>query len=207
MDPSVKLAATVAAILSAVCLMAMFFIDPGGLEPEPAEDLLSPLAASEEGSNEMAAHGVATHRATTQGSATQLPTASIGSGRRNSAEARLSTNVLEGSLAAAPRVAAPPPLAEEYPRTPSPPAASAAAGPPTAHPVPAYPSGPVSAGRPSRHRIVDGDTLPRLAERYLGTSRRYLEIYEINRDVLRTPDELPIGVELRIPAAGMNPLR
>ncbi len=49
------------------------------------------------------------------------------------------------------------------------------------------------------HTIRDGDTLSRLAERYLGEGRRYLEIYEYNRDVLPGPDVLPIGAQLRIP--------
>jgi hypothetical protein len=49
------------------------------------------------------------------------------------------------------------------------------------------------------HRIADGDTLSRLAQRYLGRSDRYLEIYDANRDVLSNPDLLPIGVMLKIP--------
>lgn len=52
-----------------------------------------------------------------------------------------------------------------------------------------------------RHRIVDGDTLSGLAQRYLGRADRYPEIYELNRAVLPEPNLLPIGVELRIPAA------
>lgn len=49
------------------------------------------------------------------------------------------------------------------------------------------------------HKIVDGDTLPDLAERYLGSADRYMEIYEANPYVLPGPDVLPIGVELKIP--------
>lgn len=50
------------------------------------------------------------------------------------------------------------------------------------------------------HRIVDGDTLSGLAQRYLGSSARFREIFIANRDRLETPDVLPIGVVLRIPA-------
>lgn len=50
------------------------------------------------------------------------------------------------------------------------------------------------------HRIADGDTLSKLAQRYLGSSQRFLEIFTANRDRLTSPDVLPIGVELRIPA-------
>jgi LysM repeat protein len=49
------------------------------------------------------------------------------------------------------------------------------------------------------HKIVDGDTLSKLAAEYLGSAERYLEIYEWNRAVLANPDLLPIGKVLRIP--------
>ena len=49
------------------------------------------------------------------------------------------------------------------------------------------------------HRIVDGDTLERLAQRYLGDALRAEEIFELNRDRLRDPNVLPVGRRLRIP--------
>lgn len=49
------------------------------------------------------------------------------------------------------------------------------------------------------HKIVDGDTLQKLAQRYLGSADRYADLYQYNRDVLKNPEVLPIGVELRIP--------
>ncbi len=52
---------------------------------------------------------------------------------------------------------------------------------------------------PRRHRIVNGDSLPALAKRYLGSEHRGDEIFEANRDLLSSPDALPIGIELRIP--------
>jgi phage tail protein X len=61
-----------------------------------------------------------------------------------------------------------------------------------------------AAGRPGArriHKIVDGDTLESLAQRYLGSKERRLEIYEANRDVLDNPEVLPIGAKLKIPAA------
>jgi nucleoid-associated protein YgaU len=51
------------------------------------------------------------------------------------------------------------------------------------------------------HRVVDGDSLPKLAERYLGDERRAGEILEANRDILVHPDLLPLGVRLRIPTS------
>jgi nucleoid-associated protein YgaU len=50
------------------------------------------------------------------------------------------------------------------------------------------------------HRIVDGDTLAALAQRYLGSPSRAGELFEANRDVLSDPELLPIGTELKIPA-------
>ena len=55
-------------------------------------------------------------------------------------------------------------------------------------------------GEPVRtHKIVDGDTLQTLAERYLGSAEHWMEIYEANRDVLTSPRILPIAVKLKIP--------
>jgi nucleoid-associated protein YgaU len=52
------------------------------------------------------------------------------------------------------------------------------------------------------HRIVDGDSLPELAERYLGDRQRYRELFEFNRDVLASPDVLPIGQKIKVPFRG-----
>lgn len=60
------------------------------------------------------------------------------------------------------------------------------------------PDAPCSDESVQRHKIVDGDTLNSLAERYLGSADRYLEIYEANRDVLPSVQLLPIGAEVKI---------
>lgn len=49
------------------------------------------------------------------------------------------------------------------------------------------------------HIVTDGDTLPRLAERYLGDPSRASELFALNEDRLDSPDLLPIGVVLRVP--------
>lgn len=49
------------------------------------------------------------------------------------------------------------------------------------------------------HRVKAGDTLTGIAGRYLGSTTRYLEVYEANRGVLKSPDDLRIGLELVIP--------
>jgi nucleoid-associated protein YgaU len=50
-----------------------------------------------------------------------------------------------------------------------------------------------------RHKVVDGDSLSALADRYLGSADRAQEIFEANRDVLSDPRILLIGVELKLP--------
>lgn len=74
----------------------------------------------------------------------------------------------------------------------------AAPTPPPLAPV----ESPVEASAVQIHVVVDGDSLPRLAGRYLDDPHRGDEIYRLNRDVLPSPDLLPIGVELKIPARG-----
>lgn len=49
------------------------------------------------------------------------------------------------------------------------------------------------------HIVSDGDSLPKLAERYLQDASRARELYELNKDVLMSPDLLPIGVQIQVP--------
>jgi nucleoid-associated protein YgaU len=54
-------------------------------------------------------------------------------------------------------------------------------------------------GRYRIHIVHEGDSLERLAERYLGDAARALELFDLNRDVLENPHLLKIGAELRVP--------
>lgn len=49
------------------------------------------------------------------------------------------------------------------------------------------------------HTVKSGETLSEISIRYLGTSRRYKEIYDLNRDRLRSPNDIREGMKLRIP--------
>ena len=53
---------------------------------------------------------------------------------------------------------------------------------------------------PNNYTVQEGDNLSTIAQRMLGSSRRYLAIYELNRDVLDSPDDLKPGMVLRIPS-------
>jgi nucleoid-associated protein YgaU len=56
-----------------------------------------------------------------------------------------------------------------------------------------------------RYVVQSGGTLSHIALRLLGDAARWQEIYELNRDELVSPDELPVGLELRIPSERAEP--
>ena len=56
-----------------------------------------------------------------------------------------------------------------------------------------------SPARVVMHRIVDGDSLKKLAGRYLHDESRSIEIFQANRHLLVQEDLLPLGERLRIP--------
>lgn len=49
--------------------------------------------------------------------------------------------------------------------------------------------------------VESGDTLIRIARKVLNDPGRWREIYELNRDKLRSPDEVPAGMMLKMPPA------
>jgi nucleoid-associated protein YgaU len=52
------------------------------------------------------------------------------------------------------------------------------------------------------YTVKRGDTLSELSLQLLGTSRRWRELYELNKDVIRDPDNLHAGTELKVPRPG-----
>jgi nucleoid-associated protein YgaU len=72
----------------------------------------------------------------------------------------------------------------------------------------APPAGPEGASedqpRAIRHTVQRGETLIGLARRYYGPDRdqMYTRIYEANGEVIPDPNNLPVGQEILIPAAG-----
>jgi len=55
------------------------------------------------------------------------------------------------------------------------------------------------------YRVKSGDTLSGIAQRFLGNSLRYRDIYEANRDVLNDPHDLRPGMVIRIPLPKTQP--
>jgi nucleoid-associated protein YgaU len=67
-------------------------------------------------------------------------------------------------------------------------------------PAPPRPAARLEAARrPRTYRLRDGDTLENVAERYLDSAARAMEIFEANRGVLTRPDLLPVGKTITIP--------
>jgi nucleoid-associated protein YgaU len=71
-------------------------------------------------------------------------------------------------------------------------------------PAPATPAAPPPAPREptvklQEYTIKAGDSLSEISQRFLGTSRRWREIHELNRAAIRDPDNIPAGVTIRIP--------
>ena len=55
-----------------------------------------------------------------------------------------------------------------------------------------------TAGR--TYTVVTGDSLYRIAANQLGSGERYTEIFEANKDQLDSPDDLTVGMVLKLPA-------
>ncbi|HAV12422.1 MAG TPA: hypothetical protein DCX06_02845 [Opitutae bacterium] len=58
---------------------------------------------------------------------------------------------------------------------------------------------PNPASVPRSHIVQSGDTLSTISSRYYGTPSRWIDIYQANRDRLRSENALKVGQELRIP--------
>ena len=49
------------------------------------------------------------------------------------------------------------------------------------------------------HTVVSGDTLSKIAQKYLGSANKYPAIFEANKPMLKDPDKIYPGQVLRIP--------
>ncbi|CRZ33979.1 2',3'-cyclic-nucleotide 2'-phosphodiesterase (5'-nucleotidase family) [Herbinix hemicellulosilytica] len=50
------------------------------------------------------------------------------------------------------------------------------------------------------YTVVKGDCLWKIARKHLGSGARYTEIYELNKDIIKSPDRIYIGQVIKIPA-------
>jgi nucleoid-associated protein YgaU len=51
-----------------------------------------------------------------------------------------------------------------------------------------------------KYTVAKNDTLQKISMKFYGTTKRWMKIYEANKDVLRGPDKLYPGQVLNIPA-------
>lgn len=58
---------------------------------------------------------------------------------------------------------------------------------------------PPTTGDGRTYTVRSGDTLSKIAIKFYGSSRRYMEIYDANRDVMSSPTNVKVGQVLRIP--------
>jgi len=56
------------------------------------------------------------------------------------------------------------------------------------------------------HEVGAGETLSGLASKYLGTHRRYRELFNANREILTSPDALRVGMKLKVPDRKTKPV-
>jgi LysM repeat protein len=63
-------------------------------------------------------------------------------------------------------------------------------------------SAPVSRSGSQEYTVKPGDTLSRLAQQFYNSSNQWGKIYEANKEVLKNPDYIYIGMKLMIPMDG-----
>ncbi|MEO8168422.1 MAG: LysM peptidoglycan-binding domain-containing protein [bacterium] len=49
------------------------------------------------------------------------------------------------------------------------------------------------------HTVQSGDTLSKIAKQHLGSPGKYMDIFNINKDILKNPDLIQPGQALKIP--------
>jgi nucleoid-associated protein YgaU len=107
-------------------------------------------------------------------------------------------------------------LVEALPPAFQPPKPSAEAVICPAPPAPEAPK-PVAAAEPVKEKlqeeppktytIVQGDSLYGISQKVFGTPRHYERIYEMNKDRIKDPNTLQVGINLRMPDVAMKPAR
>ena len=51
----------------------------------------------------------------------------------------------------------------------------------------------------STHLVEPGEGLWQIAVKYYGDGNQYIKIYEANKDKMKSPEDISVGMELRIP--------
>jgi nucleoid-associated protein YgaU len=62
----------------------------------------------------------------------------------------------------------------------------------------------LSSGNFQKYTVGKNDTLQKISQKFYGTTKKWMKIYEANRDVLKAPDRVYPGQVLNIPEEGMK---
>ncbi len=49
------------------------------------------------------------------------------------------------------------------------------------------------------YTVKSGDTLSKIAKKYIDNANRYMDIFNLNKDILSNPDLIKVGQRLKIP--------
>ncbi|QDU81345.1 LysM domain/BON superfamily protein [Polystyrenella longa] len=72
---------------------------------------------------------------------------------------------------------------------------------PTARPLEERAISPLGEDTMLVHEVRRAETLSGISARYLGSAHQFMQIFEANRDVLKSPHDIRVGMKLRIPRA------
>ena len=50
-----------------------------------------------------------------------------------------------------------------------------------------------------KYTVIKGDTLQKISKKFYGTTKRWMEIYNVNKNVLKSPDAIHPGQVINIP--------
>jgi nucleoid-associated protein YgaU len=62
-----------------------------------------------------------------------------------------------------------------------------------------YSNEPTATGNYKEYTVSKNDTLQKISKKFYGTSKKWMKIYEANKDVLKGPDKVYPGQVLKIP--------
>lgn len=61
-----------------------------------------------------------------------------------------------------------------------------------------------AAGAFEKYTIQKGDTLQKISKKFFGTTKKWMKIYELNKDVLKSPNRIIPGQSINIPVESLK---
>jgi nucleoid-associated protein YgaU len=63
---------------------------------------------------------------------------------------------------------------------------------------------PAPTGTFEKYTVQKGDTLQKISQKFYGTTKKWMKLYDANKDVLKSPNRVIPGQVLNIPTEGMK---